>query len=226
MTPIAIMIHHTAGNEKTAQQLRATFKERFGVDYIGYHYAIAPNGDVWKDLKDNQVGIHNNEGNINNMNSVSISFVGDFTNSQPTEAAWNKAKEIIRNIKKANPQVNQLVGHRDKKATACPGNKVYARLGELREALKTNTGGPAMDPLDTIIVPRDQVRIFYRHVRGTDPEPGADKDRPLRFLIDLLTEARNLGFQAGVQQGGGGPSPVTREVTLLELLQQTKVKII
>lgn len=227
MTPIAIMIHHTAGSEQSAPALRATFLERFGANYIGYHYAIAPNGDIWKDIQDDQVGIHNNEGNINNYNSLAISFVGDFTSREPTTAAWNKAKQVIRTIKKANPQVKTLLGHRDRKSTACPGNRIYARLGELRAELN-NPGGTTMDPLDSIKVPGNVVKLIYTEVRGVEPKPTdpdypqATSERPLRFVLDMLREAKNRGIDIGKQQAGGTP---LREVNLLQLLEQTKVKI-
>lgn len=134
MRPIALVVHHTAGNEQSAAQLRATFKARFGVDYIGYHYAIAPNGDIWKDLRDDQIGIHNNVGQYNNTNSLGISCVGNFSDHLPTDAQLNTLSRLLGELtaRYAIPK-DRIFGHRDFKATACPGNDLYNWLQEYKQ---------------------------------------------------------------------------------------------
>ena len=133
MKPIGVVIHHTAGNEQNAEQLRAAFKSRFGVDYIGYHVAIFPDGSWVSDLTYEQQGIHNNGGRLNNTNSVGISLAGNFETSEPTQAQMNtlniKLREVVTryNI----PQQN-VVGHRDMKATACPGKNLYSKLQDIK----------------------------------------------------------------------------------------------
>jgi hypothetical protein len=226
MIPKHIMIHHTAGNEKSADALRAIFKSRFSVNYIGYHYAIAPNGDIWKDLKDTDMGIHNNVGDVNNTNSLAISFVGDFTSKDPSVAQMETAKRIIRQVK-GKFTIQSIVGHRDEKQTACPGNRLYARLGELRAA----QAGPP--PQENDMIRADLVKQIYTVTRGAAPTPDwpdyilATSDRPDEFVLDMIVEAKNRGIDIGKQQaGGGGTPPSGREVSLLELLQTTKVKIV
>lgn len=135
MTPKALIIHHTAGNESSAEQLRSVFSSRFGVDYIGYHYAISKSGEIWKDLSDDQVGIHNNEGEYNNSNSLGISLVGNFEEEEPTEAQLNTLSNLVKDLTaKFNIPKDKIFGHRDLKQTACPGNNLYNKKPFIKEA--------------------------------------------------------------------------------------------
>lgn len=127
MKPIALVVHHTVTrNNISAESLRAIFKERFGVNYIGYHYVIRGDGSILKDLQDDQIGIHNNLGKYNNTNSLGIALAGDFTNSIPTNEQYAKLESLIQELrdKFSIPREN-IFGHRDFKATACPSDVVY-----------------------------------------------------------------------------------------------------
>jgi hypothetical protein len=130
---VGIVIHHTAGNEKSAAELRSIFKNRFGVNYIGYHRVITPDGTVWGDLALDEVGIHNATGAINNMNSIGISLVGNFELNVPTKAQLDTLVKLIREMKNQFPTIQRknIVGHRDMKATACPGKNLYPKLPTL-----------------------------------------------------------------------------------------------
>lgn len=140
MKPIGVVIHHSAGNESTATQLRSIFKSRFNVSYIGYHYAISKTGEVWKDLRDDQIGIHNNEGSLNNSNSLGICLIGNLETNQPTVTQLNKLKEILTNLKKTHGiTATNIVGHRDMKSTACPGKNLYSSLARLIKEVYAST---------------------------------------------------------------------------------------
>ena len=152
MIPTGIVVHHTAGNESSPETLRAVFKARFGVDYIGYHYAIFPDGSVAKDISDETIGIHNNGGRLNNTNSVGISLVGNFEEGEPTQAQLDKLVDIARKIiLKYTVSRENIVGHRDMKATACPGRNLYSKLPELINKIYTPGGGMFTNPENHIV---------------------------------------------------------------------------
>lgn len=126
---VGVVIHHTAGNETSANALRASFKRNFDVDYIGYHRAIAPNGEVWYDLNLNDVGVHNNGGRLNNTNSIGIALVGNFEQTEPTKEQLNVLVSLLREtVRTYGIKKEDVVGHRDMKATACPGKNLYSKL--------------------------------------------------------------------------------------------------
>lgn len=139
MKPIGVVLHHSAGNEKTAAQLRATFKQRFNVSYIGYHAAISKTGEVWSDLRWDQIGIHNNVGRLNNTNSVGICLIGNFESEQPTIAQLENLERYLRELVAFYkiPLAN-IIGHRDMKSTACPGKNFYSLIDSIKSKLNTS----------------------------------------------------------------------------------------
>lgn len=157
------MIHHTAGNEKDAAALRSIFKTRFNVNYIGYSFAIFPNGTYVSDIGWDEWGIHCNTGTINNSNSPSISFVGNFTDSLPTEAALNTARNLCREFQSRYGiklvWKSTMFGHRDMGATACPGNRLYAYLPEFINSLNDDMSKAEREELG-------RLRHFYNQVKS------------------------------------------------------------
>jgi hypothetical protein len=183
MKPIGVVIHHTAGNEQNAEQLRSAFKSRFGVNYIGYHVAIFPDGSWASDLTYEQQGIHNNGGRLNNTNSVGISLAGNFEVSEPTQAQMRtlniKLREVVTryNI----PQEN-VVGHRDMKATACPGKNLYTKLQDIKNRAYAKEDSMFTDGNNHIVAVKSQ---------------GSDSVAVVRFVTG--EEYRTLG-QPPVQE--------------------------
>lgn len=139
---VAVMIHHTAGNEKNAAALRSVFKSRFGVDYIGYTIAIFPDGSFVQDISWEDWGIHNASGKINNSNSPSISFVGNYSDSLPTKSALEtgiKKLQEFSDLYGIKLEWHKTVfGHRDSASTACPGQKLYDYLPEFIGSINKN----------------------------------------------------------------------------------------
>ena len=162
MKPQAVIIHHTAGNEQTANQLRSIFKSRFGVDYIGYHRCISKIGKVWSDLKYTDVGIHNNEGKYNNSNSIGIAFVGNFENEEPTQTQLDTLKQLINEIIGLYGDL-PIYGHKDMKATSCPGKNLYNKLKDIKK--KEQESEVKMNPYDDKVwfeAHKNAVRGLYR----------------------------------------------------------------
>lgn len=132
-----------------------------GWDDIGYNYLIAPNGEIFEgrdaqkvDDTDNIRGAHMCNKNDSTM---AICLLGDYTNVSPSIemllslyqlTAWKLEKEGLdpfgKSLHSIGPTVAKLpsillphiVGHRDgcrSGYTACPGDKVYEMMDEIRQ---------------------------------------------------------------------------------------------
>lgn len=145
-----IVIHHTAGrpdapleridaagllgiylpehlNEKRPYYKKPIWSGHFFENrqtFVPYHYLIWGDGRSVQALKDEYIGWHAGNWNIN-QRSIGIAFMGDFTNSQPTQAAIATAKTIIKKYPNTT-----ILGHREVTTTTeCPGNTFLAEQG-------------------------------------------------------------------------------------------------
>jgi len=127
MKPVSIILHHTVTDKNISPEaLRAIFKARFGVDYIGYNFYIRGDGSVHSDIGAEGVGIHNNVGKYNNSNSVGIALAGNFEEIEPTKEQLNTLSKLIKKLQ-ADYYIpdDKIFGHKDLKSTACPGKNLY-----------------------------------------------------------------------------------------------------
>lgn len=135
-----VFIHHTVtallpptaslGDER--EQMRAIEsigQSRFGTG-ISYNTLVFPSGRAYQGVSFNRRGTHTGG---RNSTARSISFVGNFEISVPTDEALATASEIYHDGKgKWWERDAPLRGHREVSQTACPGRNLYARLGLIR----------------------------------------------------------------------------------------------
>lgn len=175
-----IVIHHTVtANNISPENLRAIFKSRFGVSYIGYNFVILADGSRYSDIGADGFGIHSNTGAFQNYNSVGIALAGNFENEQPTAKALVTLSNTIKEmLKKYNLKESNVVGHRDTAATACPGKNLYS--------LKPWIKGETMPLLNV-----EQQKEVYRTYLDREPDQSeliqAGRDE-LQMLRDCKTE--------------------------------------
>jgi len=107
---------------------------RFGAG-ISYTFPITPAGLIFEGHSVDRKGTHTAK-----RNSVerAISFVGNYETDKPTAemidaAGWLLAHGFLSGWWRAAPL---LGGHRDVKATACPGRHAYAAIGEINATAK------------------------------------------------------------------------------------------
>jgi len=144
MIPERITVHHTAAaqplsREAAVAELQALQRAHQGgrgwID-IGYHFLIDGTGQIWEGRPVTVVGAHvldNNEG------TIGISIMGDFhppKNQRPTPAQLDSLVRLARQLSRAyRIPADRIKGHRDQETTACPGDFLYARLDEVRQAV-------------------------------------------------------------------------------------------
>ncbi len=159
MRPKRFTVHHTVGAQPTLLDdsiQEMLIIQRFhqagrGWNDIGYHFLIDGAGRVFQGRPENVYGAHargHNKGNIG------ISLMGCFhepRDQKPTEMQMGALVTLGRWITRAytiDPQT--LKGHRDLGPTSCPGDNLYPRLPEVRQALAdallaSAGAGPALE---------------------------------------------------------------------------------
>lgn len=115
MRPIErIFIHCTASPQTaTVQDIRNEFRAK-GWKYPGYHYVIAPDGQITCLLDENLVS-NGVEGY--NKTSVNIAYIGGIDSSgksvdNRTQAQKDKLVWLLKELRKRYPKA-EILGHRD-----------------------------------------------------------------------------------------------------------------
>ncbi len=161
---------------------------------ISYTFPITPAGLIFEGHSVDRLGSHT--GGRNSIERA-IAFVGNYETDVPTAAqidaaGWLLAHGYLSGWWKAAPL---LGGHRDVKATACPGKNAYAAMDEIDRLAKqyvdqlTKPTQPPT-PKDWFdMATEDQLRKIVREeVRA---ETG-----PIRgFIAALLEAAEKVNFQ-------------------------------
>lgn len=129
----AIFIHHTAGpGTETAETIHQQHLQQ-GWSGCGYHYVITQSGEIQKGRPDDMVGAHCYG---YNYNSVGVCLCGNFENSEPTKKQLASLREVLKMLlAKYSLWAGKIYGHRDRDATACPGENLYNLLPDLRVEL-------------------------------------------------------------------------------------------
>lgn len=100
--PKNIIVHHTAvSRTKNNNQFEATdnYHKSKGWGQIGYHYLIEPSGEVKQGRKDNEVGAHTSQLEMNYF-SLGICLTGDFDIEEPTKEQIVSLKTLIQSKQK------------------------------------------------------------------------------------------------------------------------------
>jgi hypothetical protein len=120
-----IIIHHTAGNEKSVSQIRAEHVAR-GWSDIAYHYVIFPDGRVeqGRDVQRPGAGVYGN-----NDGKVQIVLVGELQKHPAPPVQWETAAQVAAKIAlKEGLRFWDVKGHGEVAipghATQCPGMRM------------------------------------------------------------------------------------------------------
>jgi peptidoglycan hydrolase-like protein with peptidoglycan-binding domain len=152
-----IFIHHTAGpTSQSVRNVQDFHMDSRGWSDIAYSFLVHQDGTIYEGRGWNIQGGHTRD-----YNSIShaFCFIGNTQNVDPTPAALASIAWLVKEAERKYG--NQLIlGHRDAASTACPGEKLYAKLDYI---INADTGyiSPAVP---TSILRKgdngDQVRIL------------------------------------------------------------------
>jgi hypothetical protein len=137
-----LTVHHTAslGENQTHEQiLNAIYKEHVsgkGWPGISYHEVIMPDGTVYQLNEFTDVTWQD----THNFDSYAICLVGYFHtpyNQEPTAAQLVSLRKRLDDLCTNHPEFpasqGDVLGHRDRYATACPGDNLYPKVKQYRD---------------------------------------------------------------------------------------------
>lgn len=156
-----IVIHHTAsttGSVESIHELHSKKKDKSGNHWlgIGYHFVIGngsgmPDGAIETTFRwrEQMHGAHAGAKKYN-QKGIGICLVGNFENQPPSPAQLAAVKKLVGVLKTEYRIPSENVqGHRDVKATACPGK--YFPMSEVASAIDLPVLGatPIQKPVET-----------------------------------------------------------------------------
>ncbi len=148
-------VHHTAGSNaygaddvpRILRSDQAYHMDVRGWNDIGYNFLVDRFGRIWEGRAggtDNAVIGAHAEGY--NTGSTGVAVLGTFTSAEVPGAAVNAVSRLLGwklaihgvDPEGRNGEFHNVAGHRDSKATDCPGARLYDRLPEIRSAARSH----------------------------------------------------------------------------------------
>ena len=154
-----VIVHHSAtyntlnDYDNVVRNIYLFHTQDRGWSDIGYNYLIAQDGTIFEgrsagandQAHDNVQGAHFCG---QNSRTMGICLLGNYNTAEPSDpaltslvklTAWKVNKEGLEPLSArahpANATLGTVAGHRDGCDTECPGENLYARLGEIRIAV-------------------------------------------------------------------------------------------
>ncbi|WP_199553254.1 peptidoglycan-binding protein, partial [Streptomyces sp. N35] len=109
---------------------------------FAYNYAVCEHGYVFEGRGLNAQNAANGNTTLNRRHYAVLAFVGSSGHTTPTTAQVRGIKDAIAYLR-AHGAGQEIRGHRDGYATACPGGPLYAMVKS--GALEPGTSGPDLD---------------------------------------------------------------------------------
>ena len=129
-----IVIHHTGNpndDDLSAEEIHQSHLAN-GWAGIGYHFVIRKDGTIELGRPIDSVGSH---AYGENYHTIGIHICGNFEQAEPTTEQIEAAAQLIAklcNDYNIIPTYENVVGHRDLMATACPGENLYNEMSTIR----------------------------------------------------------------------------------------------
>jgi hypothetical protein len=148
-----VWLHHTAGAARNGadeiRRIEATGQNRFGGG-ISYTFLITVDGTAYEGHSVWRQGAHT--GGRNDI-SRAICWVGNFEITNPPWAMVTTTAALLQEGKRKGwwRDAHLTGGHRDLKATACPGIRAYRLIGEINRL----AAGPPAPPEDDMPTPQE-----------------------------------------------------------------------
>lgn len=187
------------------RKLESIGYSRFGAfgQGISYNLVVFPSGRAYEGVSMHRRGAH-----TDGRNSVvrSICFAGNYQANQPSAAAVETAAQLLARGKHAGWWTGLILGgHRDIKATSCPGDRVYLLpLEAMNARARALLGGAAPVGNPVVPAPSTSTRSSYRapgqYVQRGDYGPGVG---------EAQRELARLGFYRGDLDDAAGPQTET-----------------
>lgn len=117
-----IIIHHSATSGGSPESFARYHVENKGWPGIGYHIVIDKNGNICKTNFATTISYHCSG---QNHKSIGVCVIGNYDNVLPDGNILSSLHDVIKYYDKMLGVELPIKGHRDFKATSCPGDKLY-----------------------------------------------------------------------------------------------------
>lgn len=192
-----LVIHHSAGiHDATPDDIALLHKTR-GWGGIGYHFVITQDGTSY------YVGdIGTARANVLNKNElvIGICLVGDFTKHLPSDEQITSAHLLCQRLIELVPNVknwDQLKGHKDFQATACPGSSWDVGGDSIYERIKNNIPYTPPEPVSSayqVMYKGDIIDELEKNPLDTVNELNDKLAATKDSLADLIKKNANFEF--------------------------------
>ncbi len=148
--PNRITIHHTwrptATNFRGASTVRSIqnyHMDSNGWSDIGYHFLIGTypsSGEtiIYQGRPETVIGAHTGGANTNN---VGVNIIGDYTTERLHANSYKNLIHVLAWLcDRYSISPNQIYGHKDFSATACPGQNIYSKLNQIKKDVREYRG--------------------------------------------------------------------------------------
>jgi hypothetical protein len=167
-TVLAAFVHHTADrNDYTRTQVPAMVRAMYAYHVksrgwcdLGYNFLVDRFGRVFEGRYGGaQLPVLGAHTSSFNANSFGVAVIGNFEQTAPPPAMLESTARVIAWKLDANyrsplatvvldgNRLHTVSGHRDTKATACPGTQLYNKLGWLKQRVNTLMSGSFSTPI-------------------------------------------------------------------------------
>lgn len=185
-----VFIHHTVSSVPTTvegEKAEMRKLQQIGINKaiakgwktrdISYNFVVFPSGRIYEGRGFGKYGIHTENWNDKGH---SISHAGNYETRVPTAAQIDATRWLIgegKRLKKITATA-RIRGHRDVKATACPGKNLYAKLPVIRTPL-------VVAPVYKFDVYVKGVRIATKNTRAEAVTLGCSKLDPFGGPVEI-----------------------------------------
>lgn len=187
-----ILIHHSVtAHDATPDDVGLLHKAR-GWGGVGYHFIIDKAGIVYYvgDISTARAHVENK-----NEKFIGICMIGDFTKHLPSDEQIRSAHDLVKFFLTETPSLptltswDQLGGHKDQQATACPGSswpvdmrqRIIDRRVYTTQPTPTPTPTPTPQPTPAVITDENAV---IRIGKIGQTEYGDKKLKEIRDIIN------------------------------------------
>ncbi|HEX7133182.1 MAG TPA: N-acetylmuramoyl-L-alanine amidase [Iamia sp.] len=179
-------LHHSDGKPRNGPQalrdLEVVGQNRFGAG-ISYTFAVSPDGTIWEGHSIDREGSHTF---AHNKKGRAIVLIGNYESATPTAAARESVSQLLAHgVGKGWWNSTRLRGHKDVRATGCPGEVAYQGIAALVARADAILGG-------AVATPRLELR---------QGDEGEDV-KFLQALLNIITPGAKLGDRKPLEGDG------------------------
>lgn len=168
--------------------------ERIGQDRFGggisYTFAVTPAGLIFEGHGVDRQGAHTANHNVRGRGIV---LVGDYERNRPTPQMVDAVAWLLRHGHERGwwkaPRLNG--GHRDTKATVCPGRHGYASIAEINR--RAATAPPAQEETNVALTPEQDNAVMSTWIATFFGGGDAGPKSIIKRLEDIEAEVKHLG---------------------------------